>query len=528
MAHGGGRTSDRPISEATFEQSIAALQNRLSVCRDLGELLDALEIGLGPLLPVRDRVSVAFLEPDGEWMRIYRVLPRFAGREAELPRVRVEGTPVGRVVREGVGRVVADTRANPNITFGHASRDGIRSTLSVPLRIGGRVVGAMNAGSSSVSACSEEMLRPLADIAAIVGPAILAAEQVFRDTEAQAGPAPSSAAPASAATTGERDGTYGLVGRSEAFRSLLTDARRAARSDADVLITGETGAGKTAVARAIHAWSARSAGPFVTVHLADLTPTLIESELFGHERGSFTGASSERVGRFESAQGGTIFLDEVGEAPLPVQSKLLRVVQDRCFERVGGGRVVEIDVRIIAATSRDLREAVRLGEFRKDFFYRLNVVPLRVPPLRERTEDLGPLVESILARVNAAADRNRRLAADAWRRLRSHSWPGNIRELESVLRRATILEEDDELLLNGFPDPADGAPEAAAEAEEPWPTLEEHQRRYILRVLELRSAVIEGPGGAAELLGMAPSTLRSRMKKLGISSRAIRAGVRRS
>ena len=498
----------------THERSLVELQRRISGCTDLGELLDELARGLGPLLPADDRVSIAFLEPDGEWMRIYRVLPRADDLPGRLPRVRVEGTPVGQVVRAGAGRVIEDVRADPNITFGHASRDRIRSTLSVPVWVGGRIMGAMNAGSTIAGACTEDMLGPLEDIATIVGPAIYAAEQVFLLMEER-----ERIARAKAALEEEIAGDQpaGLVGASRQFRALLAAARLAARSDADVLVTGETGVGKTALARAMHRWSERRDGPFITVHLADLSPTIVESELFGHERGAFTGALAKRVGRFESARGGTIFLDEVAEAPLPVQAKLLRVIQDRCFERVGGGRTLEADVRIMAATSRDLRELVARREFREDLFFRLDVVPLRVPALRERTEDLELLVEQILGRLGGA-DRPRRLAPEAWRRLRAYHWPGNIRELESVLRRATILEATGELRLEGFPDPGSSQGPAARD----WTTLEEHQRRYIIDVLELREGVIEGPDGAAQLLGMCPSTLRSRMKRLGISARPMR------
>jgi DNA-binding NtrC family response regulator len=279
----------------------------------------------------------------------------------------------------------------------------------------------------------------------------------------------------------------------------------------------------------MHGWSARSGGPFITVHLGDLTPTLIESELFGHERGAFTGASAGRAGRFETAQGGTIFLDEVSETPLPIQAKLLRVIQDRCFERVGGGKTVQADVRIIAATSRDLRGAIQRGEFREDLFYRLNVVPLSVPPLRERPDDLELLVEAILAGIHAVERNPRRIAAEAWTRLRAHGWPGNIRELESVLRRAAILEEGPELLLDGFPDPATGAAgPAAAGDEDGWPSLEEHERRYVARVLQQCGGVIEGPAGAAHLLGLRPSTLRSLMTRLDVSAQPARDKARRS
>ena len=503
------------------QRSVAELQQRIYQCLDLGRLLSVLASELGAVLPVNDRVSIALLEPDGEWLRVHRILPPPPeDQRGALPRVRVEGTPVGQVVRDGAGRVVADTRADPNITFGQASHDGIRSTVSVPIRVDGRVVGAMNAGSRTPGACDAAMLRQLAEVAAVVGPAVLAADQAARR--------------APVVLEGDRgsERPAGLVGDSSSFRTLLAAARRAARSNADVLITGETGVGKTALARAMHGWSPRSGAPFVTVHLADLTPTLIESELFGHERGAFTGASSGRIGRFESAQGGTIFLDEVSETPLPIQSKLLRVIQDRCFERVGGGRTVQADVRIIAATSRDLRAAIRRGEFREDLFYRLNVVPLSVPPLRDRPEDLELLVDSILAGIRGVDGSPRRLARAAWLRLRAHGWPGNIRELESVLRRSAILEEGPELMLEGFPDPAQGTSDPAAEGApgpdpDGWPCLEEHERRYILRVLEMRGGVIEGAGGAAQLLGLHPSTLRSLMKRLGISAETARQKGRR-
>ncbi|HET6613567.1 MAG TPA: sigma-54-dependent Fis family transcriptional regulator [Kofleriaceae bacterium] len=478
-------------------RAVAELHQHVIACQNLGDLLSVLADGLGEVLPVTDRVSVVFLEPDGEWMRIYRVLPACGPPKGALPRVRVDGTPVGQVVKDGVGRLVADTRTDPNITFGHASHDGIRSTISVPIRTGGCVVGAINAGSFSPGACDQAMLRQVEDIAKVVGPAIHDAEQLFARAPVSL-PVPA----------GER-----LVGKSAAFRSLMAAGRRAAEADVDVLITGETGVGKTAIARAMHEWSRRRHGPFVTVHLADLSSSIIESELFGHERGAFTGAHAARRGRFESARGGTIFLDEVGEAPRAIQAKVLRVIQDRCFERVGGSQTLRADVRIIAATSRDLALAMARGEFREDLFYRLNVVPLHVPPLRDRREDLELLVASILDRLRAADGRARRLSREAWKRLRAHGWPGNVRELESVLRRAAILEDASELCLDGL---GDGT-QTGAEPTDEWPTLDDHQRQYIQRVLAHCHGVIEGAGGAARLLGVCPSTLRSKMARLGIS-----------
>jgi formate hydrogenlyase transcriptional activator len=486
---------------ANENSALLALPDAMAKCSDVEQLRSLLADVVAPLLPVKDRFSIVLLEPDGEWLRIHRILPAADGKATALARVRVMGTPVGSVVREGVGRVIADVRTDPNITFGHASHDGIRSTVSVPLKIGDRVIGAMNVGSKVVGGCTDDMLQQLTDIAAKIGPAFHAAEQAI-------------------ATRGRKPAGRGdLTGSSPAFRALLAAAQRTARSDADVLITGETGVGKTALSRALHNWSPRSSGPFVTVHLADLTPTLVESELFGYERGAFTGATEARAGRFELARGGTIFLDEISEAPLAIQTKLLRIIQDRCFERVGSGRTIDADVRIIAATSVDLRAAIKRGEFREDLYYRLSVVPLHVPALRDRRDDLEPLVTSILSRLQTGDPRPRRLSPLAWSRINAHPWPGNIRELESVLRRAAILEDSDELALDCLV-AAPGSELSSQQPDEHLPTLEEHERNYIEHVLRRRNGVIEGADGAARILGVPPSTLRSKMKRLGITIRA--------
>ena len=499
------RTSPTEVRANDSARCILDLQLRLARCDSLPALLSVLADELPSLLPARERVSLALLEAGGEWMRVYRLLPPVEPTPLDLPRVCTDGTVVGRVARDGVGQVVADVRTDPNITFGHASHDGIRSTESVPVLVAGHVVGVMNAGSRTIGACRGDLLEHLADVAAVVGPAILAAERL---------PALSKAV---------SDGPEsGLVGRSPAFRALLGQARRAAQSDATVLLTGETGVGKTALARAIHGWSDRRERPFVPVHLADLPATLVESELFGHERGAFTGASQRRLGRFEMADRGTLFLDEIGEAPLSVQSKLLRVLQDGRFERVGGGATLETQVRVIAATNRDLHEAVARGEFRRDLLYRLEIVPLHVPSLRDRAEDLDPLIEAILARLRTEQRRPLRLSPEAWQRARAHAWPGNVRELESVLLRASVLEEGEELRLTDFESVAGGDRTAPAADPADWPTRDEQERRYLRRVLEHTGGLIEGRRGAARLLGMQPSTLRSRMKRLGVSVGAVR------
>jgi transcriptional regulator with GAF, ATPase, and Fis domain len=529
FTHAGFMMLDRGILAAEGEidtttdaaTRLDELRRAMAACADLEQLRSVLASRLAPLLPVTDRASIVLLEPDGEWLRIYRILPVEDHPRGPLPRMRVDSTPAGQVVRDGVGRVVADVRTDPNITFGHVSHDGIRSTVSVPVKLGTRIVGAMNAGSRTVGACTEAMLRTLAEVAAVVGPAFYAAEQAL------VVPEPGQAV---RVTSRSRGRSNDLVGSCPAFLSMLAAARRTARSDADVLLTGETGVGKTALARALHEWSARRAGPFVTVHLADLTPTLIESELFGYERGAFTGASAGRMGRFESAEGGTILLDEIGETPLATQAKLLRVIQDRCFERVGGGRTIETNVRIIAATNSDLRAAIGRRAFREDLFFRLSVVPLHVPPLRDRVDDLDLLVQAILERIQATDGRVRSLSPAARARVHAYPWPGNIRELESVLHRATILEEADELVLDGLGAPLDAGSRtgaiAATEVPQRWPTLDEHERSYIEQVLQVHNGTVEGARGAASILGVPPSTLRSKMKRLGISAQRAKGQTR--
>jgi DNA-binding NtrC family response regulator len=245
----------------------------------------------------------------------------------------------------------------------------------------------------------------------------------------------------------------GLIGRSAPMQELFRAIERVAASRASVLIRGESGTGKELVARAIHELGPRRERPFVAVNCAAIPETLMESELFGHERGAFTDAREQRVGKFEAASGGTLFLDEIGEIAPGVQAKLLRVLQERVLERLGGNRPIEVDVRIVAATNRDLEAAVAAGSFRADLYYRINVVPLLVPPLRARREDIPLLVENVLARVAAESGRPARaLAPEAWEVLQHHAWPGNVRELENAIERAATLSDRDVLRPEDLPE----------------------------------------------------------------------------
>jgi len=303
-----------------------------------------------------------------------------------------------------------------------------------------------------------------------------------------------------------------IVGNSSALRVVLDQAARVATTDTTVLILGETGTGKELVAHAIHNASRRSGQPLVKLNCAAIPFDLLESELFGHERGAFTGAIAQKIGRFESADKGTLFLDEIGDIPLALQPKLLRVLQEQEFERLGSGRTHRVDVRLVAATHQDLERKVKRGEFRSDLYYRLNVFPVTLPPLRDRREDIAPLIEHYVevfcCRIGKSIDNIPEEFVDA---CKSYAWPGNIRELQNVIERAVILSNDGSL------------PNFLRPARTPLPlsfppstTLKESERILILRALEATGWMVGGPYGAAAMLGMKRTTLIARMKKHGI------------
>ena len=320
-----------------------------------------------------------------------------------------------------------------------------------------------------------------------------------------------------------------IIGASAGLVRVLDNVRRVAPTDATVLICGETGTGKELIARAIHSTSRRADRPFIKLNCAALPAGIVESELFGHEKGAFSGAVQRREGRFELANGGTIFLDEIGELPLDVQAKLLRVLQEQEFERVGSSKTLQVDVRVVAATNRDLRKAVREGEFREDLYYRLAVFPIDLPPLRARAEDIPLLVQYFAQKYAPRVGRRiDGVDPETMLALTRYPWPGNIRELENLVERALILNSS--AVLRVAPEllapptefaPAEKAVPASAQPVLP-PDIESSglhhvQREHILRVLNATHWVIEGNSGAALKLGMKPATLRHRMKKLGIA-----------
>jgi PAS domain S-box-containing protein len=317
-----------------------------------------------------------------------------------------------------------------------------------------------------------------------------------------------------------------MIGNSEALRRVLLQAEQVAPLDTTVTILGETGTGKELLAHAIHRLSRRRDRTLVKVNCAALPGSLIESELFGHEKGAFTGADARRIGRFEIANGGTIFLDEVGELPLDLQAKLLRVLEEGEFDRLGGIHTMKVDVRVIAATNRNLEEAVRKGEFRSDLYYRLNIFPITLPPLRERKEDIPKLVTHLVKQLSQKLGKTiEAIGQDTMAKLRNYPWPGNVRELRNVIERAVIITQgpklrliddlDSQALELDFQKQIVGQ-DVFAELGQPGETLEQYEYNLILRTLKNVHWKLEGPGGAAELLNLHPSTLRSKMRKLGI------------
>jgi formate hydrogenlyase transcriptional activator len=316
-----------------------------------------------------------------------------------------------------------------------------------------------------------------------------------------------------------------IVGESPLLKSVLQEVNIVAPTDATVLILGETGTGKELIARAIHERSNRSTRPFIRVNCAAIPASLIASELFGHERGAFTGAMQRRVGRFEAAHGGTIFLDEIGELPMETQIALLRVIQEREFERVGSSESISVDVRIIAATNRDLKAAVSAGTFRQDMFYRLNVFPIQMPSLRERLEDIPLLVEYLVDRYAGKAGKTfSTIKMNTIDMLQSYDWPGNIRELQNVIERSVILCEGETFSIehgwlkrNSSRPPAPAGPLAA--------TLADREREVIEAALAESQGRIAGPLGAAARLGIPRQTLDSKIANLQISKSQFKARV---
>ena len=393
---------------------------------------------------------------------------------------------------------------------------GIRAYTSVPLQVRGRIFGVVVFSRTWPEAFTPEQMSVLIDVARPIAVAVanaLAWQEIhsLRDQLQQENVTLRNQLAAGARFDG-------IVGDAPTLQRALELVEQVAATDATVLVTGETGTGKELIARAIHRLSPRVGGPLIRVNCAAIPETLLASELFGHERGAFTGAVERRRGRFEQAHGGTLFLDEIGELPPEMQVMLLRVLQEREFERLGGNATIRADVRVVAATNRDLTEATRAGRFRSDLYYRLNVFPVRVPPLRERVDDIPMLAAHFAEKHGARFGRKvTRIDRRTLRLLESYHWPGNIRELENVIERAVILSRNGTLRIE-----RDELPEAEFDAGVDS-QLQAQERELIEAALRASQGRIAGANGAAKRLGLAPSTLEFRIRKLGIDKYQYRA-----
>ncbi len=480
--------------------------------RDTDSLWQAIIEQIEQVMPWA-RASVTLYDRESDGFRFYVVATHLAKvvlqRDSLIPRV---GSGMGWVFDHKAIHVRPDLKLEQVFLEDQwYVEEGLGRMINLPLLVRDKCLGVLNLGSVDAGSPDPDALDFLSQVAMQIAYAIdhvrsyeeinllrqqLARENVYLVEELK---------------LTKHFGA--MVGRSQTFQHVLELAREVAPTTSTVLITGETGTGKELLAQAIHDWSLRSDKPFIRVNCAALPMGLIESELFGHERGAFTGADSRREGRFELAHGGTLLLDEIGEIPMETQAKLLRVIQDGMVDRVGGKRSIPVDIRLMASTNADLPSAIEQGRFRADLFYRLHVFPITIPPLRDRPEDIPELAQHFFEHYRIKLKRPCvTIEPDSLERLIRYSWPGNIRELENVIERAVILSHQkvlriDERLL--IPHSTRLEPKAPA-------GLVDFERQHILQTLASSNWQIEGGGGAAEQLGLAPSTLRSRIKKLGI------------
>ncbi len=514
---------------ACYEQELSRERDRLRLLLevnnavvtnlDTGELFCAISSCLKNAFGM-EYASLALYDADANSFRLHALdFPASRGIIQENAVLPVEGSPSGYVIKTGKPKLF--TPADIEELLPEAAKylfgEGLRSFVSLPLISHQKILGTLNLGARRENLFSDDDVELLSQAAAQFAIAVdnaltyrrveelnaqLAEEKVYLEDEIR-----------------NEHQFDEIIGSSKALKTILKQIETVAPTDSTVLIYGETGTGKELVARAIHALSSRLQGTFIKLNCAAIPTGLLESEMFGHEKGAFTGAIAQRIGRFELAHRGSVFLDEVGEIPLELQGKLLRVLQEREFERLGSSRTLRTDARVIAATNRDLDEMVRDHEFRADLFYRLNVFPISVPPLRERSEDIPVLVRYFVQQFARQMKKQfTTIPSDAMEALTRYPWPGNIRELQNFIERAAILASGPVLtvpvreLERAAVAPGNGNHNGVS-------TLESAERETILRALRESGGRVSGDRGAAAKLGLKRTTLQAKMRKLGISAR---------
>jgi formate hydrogenlyase transcriptional activator len=530
-AEPGTRVAATELSLAerlAFERLLGDLSARFA---DLAadQVIDQLRLGLTRLTDFLgfDRCSFAEVTENDAPLQILCSVSR-PGIEAMAPGPVPPFSWYFRELRAGRIVVLADLPADfpreAAVERDYCERVGLKSNLAIPLRVGGRVVGVIAFSAfHRTRAWPEDLILRLKLVGEVLAQAVARSRR-----EAELATALAEVTRLKERLEAEnqclrQSGRTGCgrlpSSRSARFNRVLEEIGQVAPTNATVLLLGETGTGKEVLADAIHHLSERGRRPMVKVNCAALPASLIEAELFGREKGAYTGALARQMGRFELADGSTIFLDEVGELPLELQTKLLRVLQDGSFERVGGNRTIKVNLRVIAATNRDLSRAVAEGGFREDLYYRLNVFPVAVPPLRERPEDIPLLAWEFVRELSESMGKPiEHIAPDSMDALLGYAWPGNVRELRNLIERAMILTRGAVLhvAIQAAPSPAARPrPDAVAEDASAG-TLKDREREQILQALRQTGWRIRGPGGAAERLAIKPTTLESRMKRLGL------------
>ncbi|HVZ72755.1 MAG TPA: sigma 54-interacting transcriptional regulator [Polyangia bacterium] len=513
---GARRRAEHPSSR---ERAILDVNNAIISNLTRDTLLAAISRAIARVVPF-DRAALTLHDPATDKLRILAL-------EGPLPPLRFpvgvcldrKDSHVGWVFDHQRTLLRRDLAREAEFAPERRLRDeGIRALLTAPLIVGRQSIGTITLGGTKPNQFDTDDEAFLADVANQVALAV-SNMRAFEEIAELKGRLQAENQYLREELRREQDGAA-IVGESPALAALVAQIEQVAPTTSTVLITGETGTGKELVARAIHERSPRRDRPLVKVNCGAISAGLVESELFGHVKGAFTGALANREGRFKLAEGGTIFLDEIGEMPLDAQVKLLRVLQEGELEPVGCSKTVRVDVRIIAATNRDLTTAVREGRFRSDLYYRLAIIPLAVPPLRDRRGDVERLVRHFVPRL---ARRHGKAVVDVppevMQGLVAHTWPGNVRELQNTLERAVVLSPDGALAL---PDDfaGDGSPcmgpRSVAASPTDAVTLDEAERRHIVAALEAKNWLIEGARGAAKALDVHPNTLRGKMRRLGI------------